>query len=338
MGSFLQEMFLRFSGAFTSWDGEEEAEQTCSGDLSRAVDHVVDETDSRLRALPGYSRRLKGPVATTFRYVDALVEDLPGAVRCSRSTFAEDSRVNAFFVNPGHLQEVFSRSAQVLDLLESRPEADECWAFLCMRKEERRQLGMSLVGDAVHRDVMQTAVSFTDHRVIAPGASEAEARRSLKCCIVNGLLRHIREREDDKRARIQALEIRLRSMRRRAKQSVAEQGGASSERLQGMIDDLEREIARGAPRRTSLEDHLDFVASVLATPEQYLSGSASSICLNRLGIKKEGGCTAVENKVPLYEIQVASDVPRVATLVRFPRAELLPRQDFVRNADLFLAL
>jgi hypothetical protein len=44
------------------------------------------------------------------------------------------------------------------------------------------------------------------------------------------------------------------------------------------------------------------------------------------------------NQVPLFEIRVASHTPRVGALVRFPRAELLPRQDFVRGADLFLAL
>ncbi len=338
MGSFLQDMFQRVGGAFAPVDSDEEANLTCSGALSQAVEHVVDETYTRLRLLPGYARRLKGPLATTFRYIDGLVEAVPEAVPCCRSAFSDDPRVNAFFVNPRHLQEVFSCSAQVRDLLDAHPETDECWALLCMRKEERKQLGMSLVGDAVRRDVMQTAVSFTDHQIIAPGGSEAEARGSLKCCIFNGLLGYVRKRADDARTGNMKLEIRRKSLRSRLRQAAPGQGGESVKELQKKIDDLELELVQVTPRLSSLEDHLDFVADVLDNPAQYLNGCASSIRLSRLGIKHEGGGDSLGNEVPLYQIRVASHSPRIGALVRFPRTELLPRQDFVQNADLFLAL
>jgi hypothetical protein len=338
MGTFLQEVFLRFGGAFMSWGGDEDVDRTCSGALTQAVDHVVDEIHSRLRCLPGYSKRLKGPVAETFRYIDALVEAVPGAMRCCRSAFSDDPRVNAFFVDPRHLQEVFSQNLKVRDLLDADPAAEECWALLCMRKEERQRLGMSLIGDAVHRDVMQTAVSFTDHQVVAPGGSEAEARGSLKCCIFNGLLGYVRARANEAKTRSMKLEIRRKSLRGRLKKADPERGGESREKLQAKLDGLEQEVAQGIPRLASLKDHLDFVVDVLANPAQYLSGCSCSIRLSRLGIKLEADRADTGNEIPLFLIQVASHSPRVGALVRFPRAELLPRQDFVRKADLFLTL
>jgi len=337
MGSFLQEMFLRFGEAFATGDGEKDF-VTCSGTWSQAVEHVVDETYSRIRSLPGYSRRLRGPVTETFRYVDSVVEEMPGGIRCCRSAFFDDPRVNAFFVDPGHIQDVFSRNAEVREVLDANPEVDECWALLCMRKEERRQLGMSLVGDSVRKDVMQTVVSFTDHQVIAPGGTEEDARRSLKCCIFNGLLQYIRKRADGAKTKAMKLEIRRRFLYGRLKQADSVQDTESREELQQKIDAVESELARATPRLTSLEDHLEFVAKVLANPAEFLKACSSSIRLSRLGIKQEGEGAVTGIEVPLYTIDVASHGPRIGALVCFPRDELLPRQDFARNADLFLTL
>ena len=338
MGTFLQEIFFRFGGAFLSWETEDELEPSCVGILSEAIEYVVNQTDVRLRCLPGYSKRLRAPVAATFRYVDELVNGVPGAISCCRSTFSNDPRVSAFFVDPRHLQEVFSQSAQVRDLLEVNPEVAECWALLCMRKDERQRLGMSLVGDAVHRDVMQTAVSFTDHQVLASGSSEADARRSLKCCIFKGLLGHIGKQVGDAKTRVMQLDIRRKSLHRRRMKAASEEEAKSQDELQAKIDEMERELAQGIPRLLCLEDHMDFVVDVLRSPDQYLSGRACSIRLSRLGIKLEGEPAGAGNEIPLYVIQVASHGPRVGALVRFPRTELLPPQDFVRRADLFLTL
>ena len=338
MGSILQEIFLRFGGAFKALDGEGDVAPPCSGPLTQAVEHVIDGTYRRLRFLPGYFQRLAEPVATTFRYIDTLVEAVPTAILCCRSAFSDDPRVNAFFVDPNHLQEVFSQNAEIRDLLDADPNANECWMLLCMKKEERRQLGMSLVGDAVQKDVMQTVVSFTDHQIYAPGCSEADARRSLKCYIFNGLLAHIHKRADEAKVRTTMLATRRKSLIGRLNRTVPENGGESRENLQGKVDDLERELSDESPRLASLEDHLDLVANILANPAQYLSGNLSSLNLSRLGVKLDGNHARTGNEIPLYEIKVASHDPRVGALVHFPRAELLPQQDFIRTADLFLAL
>jgi hypothetical protein len=49
---------------------------------------------------------------------------------------------------------------------------------------------------------------------------------------------------------------------------------------------------------------------------------------------------AQESSVPAYEldiaeIRIATREPRVAALVRFPRNELLPKKDFLLQADSF---
>jgi hypothetical protein len=339
MGSLLQDMFLRFGGTFKEWNDEPGAgKPSCSGTLTQAVEYVVDETHSRLRFLPGYVRRLRGPVEASFRHIDGLVEKVPGPILCCRSAFSADRRVNAFFVDPGHLQRVFSESEQVRDLFDASSDIMECWALLCMKREERRRLGMSLVGNLVQKEVMQTTVSFTDHQVLSPASSEAGARQSLKCCIFNGLLAHIRKREREEKIRVIELEDRRESLISRLNRTASENRDESREELERLISDIARELAREIPRLASPEYHLNLVADVLGKPAQYVRGSLSSIHLSRLGIKLDGDGTDIGDEIPLFEVQVASHGTRVGTLVRFPRAELLPQQDFVRKTDLFLAL
>jgi hypothetical protein len=336
---FLQEIFRRLGGGLAAATDADEAMQPCGNLLSDVIEHVLDETDPRLRALPGYARRLKEPVAVVLRYIEDLVEAVPGDLLCSRSVFASDPRINAFFVSPQHLQEVFSQSAEVRDLFAAHPDAGECWALLCMHRVERRQLGMALVGDAVHGDVMQTTVSFTDHQIVSPGCTEAEARRSLKCCIFNGLLSYVRATASAAKSRSVELETRRKALHTRLRQPAEQQGSdASREALQAEIERLEGELGAEDLRLVSLEERLAFVAQVLGNPAQYLSSSTCSVRLSRLGIKLEGDSADVGYEIPLSEIRIASQAPRVGALVRFPRQELIPQLDLLARADLFLAL
>jgi hypothetical protein len=338
MVNFLKEIFVRARHGLDPVSPQDRAGAPCGGLLAQAVEHAVDKVSGRLRAVPGYKRVLSEPMATSLAYIDEMVEGVPGGLICSRSSFVEDPRTNAFFVSPQHIQEVFSRSQEVRELFTTDPVAHECWALLCMRKEERRQLGMALVGDTVRKDVIQTAVNFTGHQVVSPGSSEADARYALKCCIFRELLDHIRHRITDAGAQTAGLESRLRMLqgkradlaRRPSGQGLA--GGVLAE-IEGLNSELN---GRDLVLRT-LNDQLRFMAHTLANPAEFLTVTATSLRLNRLGIKINQESDDPGYELSLSEIRVASREPRIGVLVRFPRDELLPQQDFLQKADLFLA-
>ncbi len=334
---FLQETFNRFGGRFTSWNDEVAPGPSCARTLDAAVEFLVDETSSRLRAVSGYSRRLKKPVAAAFQYIDQMVEQVPGVLSCRRSSFGEDPRINAFFVNTAHLQEVFSESKEVRQLFDDNSSAAECFALLCMQRAERRRLGVEEFGDHIRRDVMQTTVSFTDHQVVSPGVTEADARCALKCCIFKSLIGYIRDEAVKGKTRTIDLENRRSMLRSRLRQLDREPASDTRRKeLEGEIDVLERELQDLMPRLTTVEDHLRFIVSVLSQPEQFLSGHVQDIFLDRMGIKREESMGRSVFKLSLAEIQVAHREPRVAALVRFPREELRPQKDFLHEASLFL--
>lgn len=335
---FLNDMFRRFGGEFVTWSEEDTPGPKCERNLDQAVDFVVEETSSRLRAVSGYARRLRKPVATTFQYIDKIIEQVPGVFPCRRSAFSEDPMVNAIFVNYTHLQEVFSESKEVRELFYTNPAAEECHALLCMQRKERRQLGMALVGDEVRKDVLQATVSFTDHQVVSPGVQEADTRCALKCCVFKSLIAHIRSEANRARTRSSDLQTRHRTLRSRLKRLEAESvHGTAGNELVRQIDAIEKELQNLEPRLVSLEDHFQYVADVLSHPDQYLSSYKQEIYIDRMGIKQKDDTGGTTRKLSLDEIQIAHQHPRVAALVRFPREELLPEKDFLRESSIFLA-
>jgi hypothetical protein len=335
LAAFLSATFRRFGGGFDELSAADGPSPACARTLEQAVEHVVDEISGRLRAVPGYARRLRGPVATALRSIDQLVEEIPGVLPCRRATYMSDPRVNAFFVNYAALQEVFSQSREVRDLFDTNAGADQCFALLCMQREERRQLGMAVDGDVLRRDVMQTTVSFTDHQLVSPGPDETDARCALKCCIFNNLIGHIRLESAGAQTRAAELERRAQAWRARLKRAAP--GSPAQAALRREVDAIEAELHTPALRLATLDDHFRYVADTLSNPHRVVSSRRYSLFLDRLGIRYDAAGDAGARELTLSEIHVAGRRPRVAALVSFPRAELMPERDFIREASIFLA-
>ena len=332
MASFLEEAFNRLGRGASAHFGL--ARPSDSGFLARAVERVVDETSPRLRAVPGYRRRLEGPVTDLFRYIDELVEFMPGSFQCSRSAFSADPRVKSFFGNPRHMQEVFSQNKEVRELFDASPRAEECYALVCMRMEERQRFGMALTGDSVHREVMQTSVSFTDHQVYTPGVSEKDARQALKCCIFSGILNYIRKQLNDARTcdieRRKQLSMLRSQLRQADRQAMLEKQQTD---LRMKIEDLEESIKQAARRPTTLHDNLALVTDLLHNASQIVSAGFQHLRLSHMGIKVEQDSGIPAYELDIAEFRIASREPRVAVLVCIPRCELLPKTEFLLHAE-----
>jgi hypothetical protein len=312
---------------------------TCTDDLSSTVEQVVDRLYSRLRVVPNYVRLLQEPIAITFRYIDQVADSIAGPLQCSRSRFSEDPLSNAFFVSPQHMQEVFSQSDDVRRLFDANPLAEDCWALLCMHRQERTQPGMALVNDNLRRDVMQTSVSFTDHQIVSPGIDEMAARCALKCCMFDALLSYIQRRATEAKTRTLDLENRLNSLNNRLRRlSHAADPENQGPALTAKIEEIEQQLAAQELRLSTLSEHLDFVAHVMSHPAEVLDINRCSLRLNRQAVKLEDDDETPAYELELSEFRIASQPPRIGAMVRFPRAELLPQPDLLKQADLFLAI
>jgi len=305
-------------------------------DVLNTVEGVVDGTDSKIRLVPGYRKKLQKSIQSSLEFAEDLVNQIPASIEVSRSTFATDPYVNSFFTNVSDLHSIFSHSSEIRDFMdECHDNSAQCCALLCMARSEKTVLGMELSGNMLKKDVLQVAVSFSDHRIYSPAPSEPETREGLKHCLFQGLVSNALERIGQLRlashhlqSQYQMLHSRLRHHRQ--KSTTGKQDGRADERILQTLEETRRELVvieekllhtpRVTPRIV-----LEQVADVFSKPDEFVRLRKSSLRLNKMGIKISGDSPQPGNLLNLTEVVIGNERPRVVTLATFPKNELTPR-------------
>ena len=96
-------------------------------------------------------------------------------------------------------------------------------------------------------------------------------------------------------------------------------------------------MARAELRLSTINDLFDYLVETLSHPSDYISATTFALRVDRLGTKLPIEAAESGFVLNLAEVRIASRRPRIGTLVRFPRNELLPKPDMLEQADLFLA-
>ena len=339
MMDFLDNRFHRLLDAFHRAAREKARDPGRLAEIAGAVENVVDGTDTRIRLVPGYRKKLQSVVLDSLEYTDELVNHIPAAIEVSSRTFTSDPYVNAFFTNVPDLQSVFSHSSEIREYMDGVYGDDaQCCALLCMRRSERTVLGMELSGDMLKRDVRQVAVSFSDHRVYSPAPGEAETREGLKRCLFQGLVNNALDRimklrlaSHELQSRHQLLHTRLRHYTQKSRRA---KDGESAARLAGEIEATRRELEQieqqmvNTPALLTPQLSLEQVTGVLGRPEEFVRTRSVRLKLNKMGIRISDDSPQPCNDLNLTEAIVGNEPPRVITLAIFPRKELIPLTTF----------
>jgi len=319
--------------------------------LERAIERAVEGSDPRLRALPGYRKRLREPVERAALHIIGLVNALPEPAEISSQAFRADPRLRAFFVSPEHLQEVIGNCPLVSEYLDRAHPAPDQYIFglLSMNRTEKNVLGMDLRGDTVQREVAQVAVNFSDHRYLGPSDNETETRHELMRrgfdFLVETALQDIvaaRSRKTELDQQRQLLQRKLKAMQAGnwGLQTVfATDSGAGSDpaALEAEIETVESELmALGSPPQ-ALEHSLEQLSATLGDPAHWLDARTIRLTLNQMSIKAGSGAAGSVYELELTELFApASDRRRIILLGRFPVQELPPRRDFLAQAERLL--
>ncbi|MEN8178432.1 MAG: hypothetical protein ABFS39_07405 [Pseudomonadota bacterium] len=302
--------------------------------LDGALDKVIEGTDSRIRAVPGYKRKLYKSILKSLEYADSIVEQIPHAIDLTPKHFVTDPYIRALFPTLGGLKKIFKQSSELHDYFSESEHINnsESCVLLCMRKEEQTILGMELNGEQVRKDVQQTRVMFSNHRVYSPAESETNARQELKCCIFEGLVNNALDKISELRARRHQLELEQQRLNARLRQH--SRGPMHGDDMQNIASDgvklrnkaleLERvEEELHAMGYISPEISLDLVNDILSEPEQFVHFKRISISLDKEGIKrvKDEPSRSV-SQLEFSEVQIKGQPPRVVTLANINRDEL----------------
>ena len=320
--------------------------------MLRGIERVVDGTDTRLRAVSHYRRKLWPAVERGIDYVVNFVNTLPPAVTADRQGYMTDPRLRALFASPESLREILSFSDGTRNYLKQAPNPlpAELYAALGAVRVERNVLGIEMDGEILRRDVPQTMVNFSDHRVVCLADKEPDSRRELmrRGCdylIETALQGLIASRVEKTQLEQQQRKLLLQ------KASLLKQGQAGLESLgeptakekqvdlndlEQQLETLEKELNQLRADSATLDQHLGKVAATLSEPEKYLQLESIPLTLDHTNIKVLADAQRVANSMTFQEIVLGKDRRIAALFIRFPSSELLPQPDFFEEAHRLL--
>jgi hypothetical protein len=208
-----------------------------------------------------------------------------------------------------------------------------------MEKKEHSGFGMQLEGDLLKKDVPQVTVNFFGHNILSPAATENEVRRSLKQCIFDALIsntfervmaNHTREGGSDEYRKVldrrykanqawgQELTDLLLSIRADA---ITRNGSTSKHGTGSGIGDIKTPV-----------DHLEQVKNILAHPEKMIRLNHISMNLTRMGVKVDNDSDPSASKIELTELEINDIWRRIIVIAKYPRNEMLKKNDFFSSA------
>lgn len=306
--------------------------------IQEAIENVVDGTEPRIRLISRYQKKLQEAVSTSLTYIDELVEAIPAPIEVSRKTFINDPEVNAYFVTIDDLQRIFSQSLELSAFFDDveNSHQHEAYAMLCMNMSEKRVLGVEVNGDMIRRDILQTAVNFSEHKIMSPASSEAGIRQGLKQCIFDGLITYalqgissLKTQKNDLQDQRRILHAKLRhrlsqgtGMNALLATAYADQTEVAEVEVQ--LADAEKQLREMPVYRNAPLGYLNEVKNILAHPETFLKLEIVTLKLTRMGIKSCAESSVACNTIHFAELDIANVLKRVVAIVRYPRDEMRP--------------
>lgn len=282
--------------------GVDAAAQQRKADLLQALEVVIDGCDGRLRLLPGYQPRMLPGISRALDYLAGLPWQSIAPLELSLHAFSSDRRLGLLFASPLSLLLFLKSSAELSTFFHSASQGDEAWAIMSMNRSETMRFGMVEHNGEIRSDVAQRVVSFDQHRLFDPSASQQALQSSTShrglTVLVAVIDRHLKLQQQmrlDLLAELEQVQLRLATFGHGKRKVIDATGSADGgvANLPADEDGLrrrERELqAQLQPLAglTELSGVLDAVCQVLQQPEAFLHIEAQTIYLNRMGVRHD---------------------------------------------------
>jgi hypothetical protein len=209
---------------------------------------------------------------------------VPGAIELTRKSFVYDHQVSSLLDSMKEVRQLCDESEEIQEYIKSpiAIEQKNFFALLFMDHHEKIVFGDALQGDVIQRDVKQTSVYFTGHRLLAPAATELEVRLALKHILFENVVEY------------------LKLFLSREKQSEIK-GSEDFSYFSNSMESL-----------NNPSKYLHKLVRILELPLQLISMHEDRVCINSMGIKAPGKSC---DEVHLHELEIGDDDDNVLALV-----------------------
>jgi hypothetical protein len=327
--------------------------------IDDTVELVVETVDPRIRSNTRYRQKLEGCVRTSIAYLRSIGREGLEPILLARAAWNEDPRLNAFFATADDVPACLGRSRELRTFFEnpSNGEVQEAYALLGMKKEERKNAagktyGVGAIaivhGEAVKQDVAQTAVSFSEHRLIAPSPTLAATRLEIGKRILQRLAQVALSRivaVDMKATELQqhkaylGARLRVLNLARDGIEGIVKDPATIGEEIKALERELKDTLdgyIEAKASLTTLDGYIKHIEEVFSHPEQHVSLTHTPLRLSRMGIKVGDATAGAVNELALAELTIGENLRGAVVIVRCPRSELPPKEDLVAKAERYL--
>ena len=314
--------------------------------VAEAIDAVVDAVEPKARMHARYHQKLEPCIRKTIAHLRSMASAPLEPVLLSRAAWASDPRVNTFFARADDVRACLGRSPELRWFFDkpANAEVQEAYALLGMKKDLRSVLGMDLKGDTVQREVAQTVVNFSGHKIVAPSQNLAEARREVGRRILLRLAQTALARivaADAKAAELQShkayLGSRLRLLRlaQDGMESIIKDPATIAAEMKAVERELNQTVEGYIEAKASaatVEGYLQHIDDVFSHPEQRVALSRTPLRVNRLGVLVKGASAGPVNELELAELSI-DDFHVAVAVARCPRAEIPSKDEMIAQAE-----
>ena len=326
---------------------KDEAEQQL---IDEMIEMIVDTVEPKVRLRANYATKLKGCVRAAIAYLRSIGKTPLEPVLLTRANWNEDARVNTFFARAGDVPAFLGRSKELRAFFDDPANAgvDEAFALLGMKKEEKTIFAPHFEDGMLKQEVAQTAVNFSDHRLVAPAVTEQQTRLEIGRRIIRRLAQVALERIialDEKAVDLQqqkgylGTRLRMLQLAREGMEGIVDDPATIGEQIRAVERSLKETVESYIEAKSSLatlDGYIGQIDEVFSHPETHVALTQSDVRIDRMGIKVADDAAEVHNALTLAELTVGEKLRGVIALVRCPRSELPPKEDLIAKAERYL--
>lgn len=302
--------------------------------LTEAIERLVQEVSPAIRNVRGYRRQLRIPVEKAKKYIEGLVDAIPGPLPLSAASWGQDSPAELLFVGADQVRELF-RNSVALQSFFQQVSATQAVALLTATRNEKTIFSSELQGEIIRRDVPQLAVDFTDHRVVAPAATEVLNRLAISEGALGLLglralehLTNLKSQKEDlaEERHLMGVKLKILQAHNRSLEGLLESDRESevkAARVRDLLMEIDQELDTVTAVLGTPEDALRHLLPFLNNPEYVLTFHPFTLRLNWMGVKVNEDAADPGKEISLAELEIKDRLKRVTVLVTINRDELL---------------
>jgi len=299
-------------------------------ELLEAVDLVVKLSHPNIYYVSHYRKKLIPAVEHTLKYADELIDRMSAPISIEKDSWNKNPFIRKTFMNNSSFQEFFSQNKE-LNAFFQKTNASRCCTLLMMNRQDRKVLGVEIDGEIVRRDVLQTSIDFSKHRIVAPMASEEETRKELSLRVLELLASHsLKEilslialkRDMETEKRILEIKVNLKDSLVQRRKSLMPDDSDNIEDTHDAGDVLgriDKEISEVRVQLDEPEDYLNRVTDLLFHPEQFLKLEPVRLLVNDMNIIIKSDKPVDADEIRFTEVTTRTGLRKAAVLVDYKR-------------------